>query len=71
MLSVILLNVVRLNVIMLTVLAPFESAPFHIENTNLLCKTSYHNEEINCTESSPSVSIPWSMLQTFLVLRFE
>ncbi len=40
------------------ILAPFESAPFYIENTNLLCKTSYRNDEFNCTEPSPSVSIP-------------
>ncbi len=37
------------------------SAPFYIENIiNLFCKTSYLNEEINCTEPSPFVSIPWS-----------
>ncbi len=35
------------------ILAPFESAPFYTDNTNLLFKTSYQNEEISCTESFP------------------
>jgi hypothetical protein len=38
----------------------FRSAPFYIENIiiNLFYKTSYLNEEVNCTDS-PLVSIPW------------
>jgi hypothetical protein len=37
------------------------SAPFYIENIiNLFYKTSYFNEEVNSTEPSPLVSIPWS-----------
>jgi len=31
---------------------------------NFFCKTSYLNEEINCTDSSPSVSGPWSLFTT-------
>ncbi len=37
----------------------FESAHFYIESIiYLFNKTSYHNEEVNCTEPSPSVSVP-------------
>jgi len=37
----------------------FRSAPFYIENIiYILNKTSYLNEEVNCTEPSTSVSIP-------------
>ncbi len=36
----------------------FRSAPFYIENIiNLFYKTSYLNEEVNCTETSVLVSI--------------
>ncbi len=35
------------------------TAPFLIDNIIYLCyKTSYLNEEVNCTDPSPSVSIP-------------
>jgi hypothetical protein len=35
------------------------SAPFYIENMiNIFNKTSYLNEEVNCSEPSPSVSVP-------------
>jgi len=35
---------------------------FYIENVIYLCyKTSYLNEEVNRTEPSPSVSVPWIM----------
>ncbi len=38
----------------------FRSAHFYIENMIYLgSKTSYLNEEVNCTEPSPSVSVPW------------
>ncbi len=38
----------------------FRSAPFYIENIiNLFYKTSYLNEEVNCTEPSPLAIIPW------------
>jgi hypothetical protein len=38
----------------------FRSAPFYIENIiNLFYKTGYLNEEANCTEPFPLVSIPW------------
>ncbi len=37
----------------------FRSVPFYIENIiNIFNKTSNLNEEVNCTEPSPSVSIP-------------
>jgi hypothetical protein len=39
----------------------FRSAPLYIENIiNLFYKTSYLNEEVNCTEPSPLVRIPWT-----------
>ncbi len=42
----------------------FRSAHFYIENIIYLCyKTSYLNEEVNCTEALPSVSVPWRMLK--------
>ncbi len=38
----------------------YRSAPFYIENIiYIFNKTSYLNEEVNCTEPSPSVSVPW------------
>jgi hypothetical protein len=33
-------------------------APLAIQKS-LRDKTSYLNEEVNCTEPSPSVSVPW------------
>jgi hypothetical protein len=42
----------------------FISAPFYIENSiYIFNKTSYLNEEVNCTEPSPSVSNPWLHLK--------
>ncbi len=33
---------------------------FNIEKNNLFCyKTSHLNEEVNCTEPSTSVMVPW------------
>ncbi len=32
---------------------------FLIENIIFFLKTRYHNEEVNCTEYSTSVSVPW------------
>jgi hypothetical protein len=47
--------------VQLTSLYQFRSAAFHIENINiyLYYKTRCLNEEVNCTESSPSVRLPW------------
>ncbi len=43
--------------------------PFKFENFNkLLNKTSYLDEEVNCTKLSPSVSIPCTNLLRFIVL---
>ncbi len=37
----------------------FRSAPFYIESIiYLFNETTYFNEEVNCTEPLPSVSIP-------------
>ncbi len=37
----------------------YRSGPFYIENIiDLFYKTSYFNEEVNCTEPSPLDSIP-------------
>jgi hypothetical protein len=48
----------RLSTVELLVLTSF-SAHFYIENIIFLfTKTSYLNEEVNCTEPAPSVSIP-------------
>ncbi len=41
----------------------FTSPPIYIENIiYIFNKTSYRNEEVNGTEPSPSVSIPWLIL---------
>ena len=41
----------------------FRSAAFTIESIIYLCyKTTYFNEEVNCTEPPPSVNVPWSNL---------
>jgi hypothetical protein len=46
----------------------FTSDPFHIENIiYVFYKTSYLNEEVNCTELFSSVSITWGKFyKTFL-----
>jgi hypothetical protein len=49
MLSVIILSVVMLNVVMLNVVAP--------------AKTTHPNEEVNRTEFSTSVRVPWKYSQ--------
>jgi hypothetical protein len=56
MLNVIKLSVIMLNVIMKNVLTPFRMVFY------LCYKTSYLNE-VNCTEPSPSVSVPWPNLR--------
>jgi hypothetical protein len=33
-----------------------------------ICKTSYLNEEVDCTKPSPSVSVPWSRMQCQLLV---
>ncbi len=39
----------------------FSSAAFTIEHIIYLCyKTTYLNEEVNCTEPPPSFSVPWT-----------
>jgi hypothetical protein len=50
----------RLGTVDLLVLTSFRSAVLYIQSIITLCyKTSYINEEINCTEPSPLVSVPW------------
>jgi len=40
----------------------FKSVHFHTDYFIYLCyKTSYLNEEVNCTEPYPSVGVPWTM----------
>jgi len=40
----------------------FRSAPFYIENiTHIFNEKSYLHEEVNRTEPSPLVSIPWGI----------
>ncbi len=44
----------------LLVLTGLDQLLFYIEGINYLCyQTSDLNEEVNCTEPSPSVSVPW------------
>ncbi len=44
---------------MVYLLALTSIAPFYIENVNyLFYKTSYLNEEVNCTELSPQLVFP-------------
>jgi len=45
----------------------FRSAPFYIETIMyIINKTGYLNEEVNRTEPSPSVSIPWCILSCII-----
>jgi hypothetical protein len=37
-----------------------------IQQTIFFYKTSYHNEEFNCTEPSRSVSVPWPLFNIHL-----
>ncbi len=39
----------------------FRLAPIMIKILFTFYKSSYLNEEVNCTEPSPLVSIPWQM----------
>jgi len=49
----------RLNTVDLGVLTSLDQ-PLLIQQTFLLnYKVSYLKEEVNCTEPSPSVSVPW------------
>ncbi len=42
----------------------FRLAALYVENIIYVCyKTSYLNEEVDCTEPSPYVSVPWVDLQ--------
>ncbi len=53
----------RLSTVNLLVLTSLYKLLFYNENILYILffhKTSYLNEEVNCTEPSPSVSIPWS-----------
>ena len=50
----------RLSTVDLRCTKDFKSALFYIENIiYIFYKTSYLDEEVNRTEPSPSVSIPW------------
>ncbi len=49
----------RLNTVDFLVLTSLDQLFFPIEILNCLF-TSYLNEEINCTEPSTSVSVPWT-----------
>ena len=61
-----MLNVVILSVV---VVAPFRSAAFDIKNVDYLYfKTSYLNEEVNCTEPPPSISVPWANTLAYFAL---
>jgi hypothetical protein len=42
----------------------FKSANFYIKT---IVYTRYFNEEVNCTEPSRSVSVPWSKCKLFFV----
>jgi hypothetical protein len=45
---------------------------FYVENIVDLCyKTSYHNEEASCTDSFPSISIPWCDIDKHSKLLFH
>ncbi len=44
----------------LDLLVPTSFVQLHFILKILFYKTSYHNEEVNCTKASPSVSIPWN-----------
>ncbi len=52
----------------------FRSAPFYIEHIiYIFNKTTYLNEDVNRTDSSPSVSIPWfkSNLSSTTMTKFR
>jgi hypothetical protein len=52
----------RLSTVDLLVLTSLDQLLLIVDIIYLLYKTSYFNEEVNCTEPSPSVSIPWSLI---------
>ncbi len=52
-----------LSTVDLLVLTLFRSAPFYIY---LFYKTSYFNEEVNCTEPSSLASVPCKNVQTVM-----
>jgi hypothetical protein len=54
----------RLSTADLLVLTSLDPAAFYFENiSDLFHKTSYLNEEVNCTEPLPSVSLPRNFLE--------
>jgi hypothetical protein len=47
-------------------LTSLDQSNFDVENIFYLCyKTSYLNEDVNCTEPSPSDNIPWFEFYAF------
>ncbi len=52
----------RLSTFCLFVLSSLDRLLFIWKYVYIFYKTSYLNEEVNCTEFSPSVSVPWVIL---------
>ncbi len=50
----------QLSTIDLLVLISLDQRLFYLKNFLLFLQTSYFNEEVNSTDPSPSVSVPWS-----------
>ncbi len=72
----------RLSTVDLLVLTSLEQLIFILEFGNIMylfCKASYNNEEVNCTEPSPPVRVPWFVyyfkrnrcLHTFCMTSFQ
>ncbi len=53
----------RISTVHLLMLTNLDRLIFTMKIFHLCYKTRYLNEEVNCTEPSPSVSIPWEKIQ--------
>jgi hypothetical protein len=53
-----------LSTVDLLVLTSLDQVHFILPTLCPFYKTSYLNEEVNCTEHSPSVRVPWLMLSS-------
>ncbi len=75
MVSVVILYVVMLSVVMLSVVMLNVVAPLLILKKCfiLFYKRRYLNEEVNCTDPSPSVRVPWVVVLPFFhkIIEFE
>ncbi len=58
-----------MNIVDLLILTSLDQLLYIMKYNLPFYKTSYINQEVNCTESSPSVSVPGSAINRFVFLK--